>query len=717
MYELKCQKCGGELTKNGEVFACGYCHTSYLSDQIEKEKAALSRILDEQKQEQLANRRHMLWEEIHAEYIDSEMIVNLCSSLRKLKPDDFEARFFEVANSGNSRQINDFLDSIDVDNPEQKFWVEEIVKFMIKSLRAENILALNDLIERAYKGLDLQKYEKYATHVSDEAKKVENGIYEPALPRDVFVMYSSKDFKKVKELVYHLEESGLKCFVAMRNLQHGRGAVANYQKALETAMNNCKVVVFLSSKNSRSIACDAVKVEIPYLKRADIMNAPYEYRQNYEQMPIKYKKPRVEYRLDNEGRGGGDMIVKEFFGSLEYTYSAEEVLARVITYLTQGVEEPVQEKPQEKYCLACGKKNIPETKFCMECGGREFVATKAEYEAAKSKREHAALEKAEREKQELLEKLKALEAEKEAEKARKAQEAEEARKRERQAEIAAYLAREEEVKRREEARRRAEEEAKRREEAQRRAEEEARRRAEEEKRRVEEEIRRRAEEEKRRAEEEARRKVEEERRAQQEREKQEREQKLFEERFKAEAANVREKHKKELGKVPIREGNFVWFGSYAGQPIKWRILKEENGAAWVVSEHILDAVRFDYRSNDYAKSPLSFWVENTFYKEAFTLFERLSIMKVEELWKGVKVRLFLLKESEVVLLGSARKKEATPYAREKFSAENMNHWWTRSSERGNYQNVYAVDASGKLCCVPSAKTLGFVPAMWIKLPK
>ena len=209
--KLQCSKCGGELQEKGNVFECGYCHATYLSDQIEKEKAALSALLDEQKQEQLANRRHMLWDAIHAEYIDSELIIDLCRSVRKLKPEDFEARFFEVANSGNGRQLNAFLDAIDVNDTEQGFWVEEIIKFMIKSLRAENLLSLNDLIERAYKAKDLQKYEQYATQVSDEAKKVEGGIYESELPRDVFVMYSSKDFEKVKELVYTLEESGLKC--------------------------------------------------------------------------------------------------------------------------------------------------------------------------------------------------------------------------------------------------------------------------------------------------------------------------------------------------------------------------------------------------------------------------------------------------------------------------------------------------------------------------
>ena len=52
-FELKCQKCGGELKENGRLFECEYCHAKYESDSVEKEKAALASLLDEQKQEQL----------------------------------------------------------------------------------------------------------------------------------------------------------------------------------------------------------------------------------------------------------------------------------------------------------------------------------------------------------------------------------------------------------------------------------------------------------------------------------------------------------------------------------------------------------------------------------------------------------------------------------------------------------------------------------------
>ena len=198
MTELSCKKCGGALQLTGERYTCAYCKTSYQADNVQKEKAALSQILDGQKQEKLAALRQMLWEAIHEEYTDSEKILGACLEIRKFLPDDFSARFFEVANEGNGGQINAFLRAADPMDETISFWAEEVVKFMLKSLRAKNLLAVQSFIERAFKQTDLAKYEKYSTVFSREAERVKGGVYEPSEPRDVFVMYSSKDLKAVE---------------------------------------------------------------------------------------------------------------------------------------------------------------------------------------------------------------------------------------------------------------------------------------------------------------------------------------------------------------------------------------------------------------------------------------------------------------------------------------------------------------------------------------
>ena len=177
-------------------------------------------------------------------------------------------------------------------------------------------------------------------------------------PRDVFVAYSSKDMNKVFELVECLEEQGFSCFVAARNLRHGKGAVENYDKALREAMDNCRSFVFVSSMNSRRPGCDALRKEIPYIKSLDIENAPPAFKKDYTKIPHRYKVHRVEYRLEESNKSmAADRVVSEFFDGYERVYSPEEVADRIMQYSSQcdddGDTAPAKQPEKIKYCIFC----------------------------------------------------------------------------------------------------------------------------------------------------------------------------------------------------------------------------------------------------------------------------------------------------------------------------------------------------------------------------
>lgn len=308
---IRCPYCltEGHLEKHGDLWYCAYCGNNCTDDGAEqvfnKIYAGISHqfrgIIDEklflEREERYYNLRSLLWEKIHAKYIDSEAILSVCQDIKKLYPHDFLACFFEVANSGTPDDISFFLNNISIE--ENGMFVDLILDFTIKSLTSKLVISTAYLIERAYKNRDLKKFEEYTTRLEHEAEKVDSGVYSTMIPRDVFIAYSSKDIDKVIELVNMLEDNGLSCFLAMRNLQHGRGAVANYTSALQSAMNNAKIIVFVSSKNSRNFSCDALTQELRYIREKELSNAPAEYKNDYAALPYKYKKLRVEYRLDN----------------------------------------------------------------------------------------------------------------------------------------------------------------------------------------------------------------------------------------------------------------------------------------------------------------------------------------------------------------------------------------------------------------------------------
>ena len=177
----------------------------------------------------------------------------------------------------------------------------------------------------------------------EEAGKLEAGLYTPSLPRDVFLCYSSKDRKDVVRILDLLEDNGFTVFAAFRNLRHGKGAAENYLSALQEAMSHCKCVVFLSSKSSRSVSCDAIKVELPYIQS----HLPKMGRVEYLLEPREARLPLLVERL-----------LKETFAGVEWCQDEEDLILRVQS-LTDA--KPI-------VCPKCKHENAPGTLFCHQCG-------------------------------------------------------------------------------------------------------------------------------------------------------------------------------------------------------------------------------------------------------------------------------------------------------------------------------------------------------------
>lgn len=376
--QYRCKNCGGadNFKTDGDTCECRYCGSIVRVDTAQEYMAEVRKVfgeaLAEQKEEQVANCRRNLWKAMHAEYVSSEEVLNCVHELKKLLPDDFQANFFEVATRGTPQQLNSFLSGVDI--VKNGVYIEDMADYILRNLESSTVLPLKDLLTR---GLKNEKYTEYITKVEDEAEKLKQGIYSPQVPRDVFLAYSSKDFAKVNEIAGFLEGNKISCFVALRNLRHGRGSVENYLKNLQTAMHNCKCVVFLSSDNSRDLDCDALKVELPYIKD----NEP--------------DMGRIEYILSDYGSQtsyAAKLILEDFFNGQEYCRTKEDLIKRILRYTTGIKGESAAHGADEKvkYCVSCGKKNPLDAKRCMECGSAEFASSYEGYLREKLEKEYAA---------------------------------------------------------------------------------------------------------------------------------------------------------------------------------------------------------------------------------------------------------------------------------------------------------------------------------------
>ncbi len=433
--ELTCSRCGGDLTIQGNIYICSSCGKAFEKERISVADE-LRKVLDEQKQEMIANSRRQLWTEMHEKYINSAKITELAREIKKYLPEDYFANFCETANNGTDKQINDFLNN--TSNEELADYADIVLDFMLKSAKVGNLSSISLFIERAYKG-DTVNYDKYITEFEKIAENVKKGIYELIIPRDVFLAYSSADINTVIDLCDYLENQGISCFMALRNLRHGRGAVDNYDNALKTAIDNCKTVVFVSSTHSRSLTCDALTKELPYIRQKDLNRSPVEFANSYDKLPQEYMMPRVEYLIEEYCGDIAENITKEFFHSLEWCKNKKDVAARITKYLTSEVAETSRQRAERerleaeqrsrelqqklieeqkkleelrlraaeeqrraeelrlqserqqvtytqapesaegKYCKECKSFNAPNAKFCGKCGSREFFSSYDEY--------------------------------------------------------------------------------------------------------------------------------------------------------------------------------------------------------------------------------------------------------------------------------------------------------------------------------------------------
>ena len=140
-----CKKCGGGLIEQGDYYVCPSCGARYTNDGARKYRDELRNALGEafyeEKQEQLANLRRLLWKETHEKFSDGDAIKDVCRKIRELVPDDAAAEFYYSVSDGKSKRINKFLQSFNIE--EDPEYVEDFILYTIKSLRKENIVFLH----------------------------------------------------------------------------------------------------------------------------------------------------------------------------------------------------------------------------------------------------------------------------------------------------------------------------------------------------------------------------------------------------------------------------------------------------------------------------------------------------------------------------------------------------------------------------------------------
>ncbi|MBE6530045.1 MAG: hypothetical protein E7680_05560 [Ruminococcaceae bacterium] len=201
------------------------------------------------------------------------------------------------------------------------------------------------------------------------------------------------------------------------------------------------------------------------------------------------------------------------------------------------------------------------------------------------------------------------------------------------------------------------------------------------------------------------------------------------------------------------------------EPIKWRILSEDEGTALILCENIIDCYHYEHErgtrtinekkvySCNYEYSDIRIWLNEVFYETAFSDLEKalIEITAVDNSAKSTYMhsydgfpdnknagndtndKVFLLSRSDVTndaygfdddfdSKDVARQKMATYYAgvqgSELLDGEGnliFARWWLRSPSHINCGEVYYVSGSGQDFYQYTDQCMGIVPALQIQL--
>lgn len=210
--------------------------------------------------------------------------------------------------------------------------------------------------------------------------------------------------------------------------------------------------------------------------------------------------------------------------------------------------------------------------------------------------------------------------------------------------------------------------------------------------------------------------------------------------------------------VTFSNGEEILVGSeyyFKVEPLKWRVLEEREGKAFLMSESILDTQIFDGTDNIYELSSIRSWLNKSFYQTAFTEEQKLlidaTLVKNDErstnpdenaaYWNdGVNLnecidtrdKIFLLSQREVTCTkygfesdpmkeDAARRLPASDYSLANCLLTlngTSGYWWLRSPSATDSTKAQTVDDLSNTqdnACFVGYFFIGVVPAMWITL--
>ena len=229
---VKCSNCNHIMIKRKNFYECPICHSEQ-----EYENPTIEQIKNDNKGDLLAF--------IKNENDNKSVLLNLVNKVLNNNPNDSMALLLsafinrEVKPEKFKSEITNYFN-----NQEEQANFDIIIKFILKNSEYKFISYLETVLA------NLKLLSTYSEFIEEKKNEIANDAANTSLIKsDVFVCYSSNDLDRTEKIVSSIEEAGIQCWYANRNMPKNHPTDFEYKKNIETVIKNCKVFLVIMSKN------------------------------------------------------------------------------------------------------------------------------------------------------------------------------------------------------------------------------------------------------------------------------------------------------------------------------------------------------------------------------------------------------------------------------------------------------------------------------------
>jgi len=229
---IKCSNCNHTMIRKKDYFECPICHQIKdvgESVDVKKEnyKDDLIKIIKENVTNEVLLNNSI--NKVLSEKSTDKLALLIISYIeRNIRPDSFQQNIFDFFSSEEEEPNYEIILKYLIDNSEYKF-----------------LINIEDCI------INNPKLSGYIDSIYEKKKLIEEEIEKTSLINaDVFVCYSSNDSSEAIKIVDTIENAGITCWYAGRNMPKNHPTNYDYKKNIDAAISKCKIFLVIASKNS-----------------------------------------------------------------------------------------------------------------------------------------------------------------------------------------------------------------------------------------------------------------------------------------------------------------------------------------------------------------------------------------------------------------------------------------------------------------------------------